>query len=269
VRPPRRDRDGTQDVTPIKSDVVDFQSRAPETSSVFEEIGEHTVSGMSSTLEAFMTQGSMQAESFRLLRAKVQNLAAEQAFRCIGLVSSTSGEGKSTMALGLATALAHEPRNRILLIDADLRKSSIGHYLGLPEGPGLAEWLSGVRATVPITRVLPQGFFLLSAGTARMSQPDQLTTDRLPMLLGMARRLFDFVILDCPPVLPVADAVILQDHLDGFLFVVRAAQSPRETVLRALSHLRPNLVQGVIFNDFRELVSSYHSYAFRQYGEYR
>jgi GAF domain-containing protein len=102
VRPPRRDRDGTQDVTPIKSDVVDFQSRAPETSSVFEEIGEHTVSGMSSTLEAFMTQGSMQAESFRLLRAKVQNLAAEQAFRCIGLVSSTSGEGKSTMALGLA-----------------------------------------------------------------------------------------------------------------------------------------------------------------------
>ena len=218
---------------------------------------------------AVLNGHSMVAEEFRVLRAKLRALDSERAFRCIGLVSSGPGEGKSTICLGLVAALAQEPDTRVLLIDVDMRKSSLESYLGISRAPGLREWLSVPTDTIPVRKIPNHGFTLLSAGLNGDARPELLGSERMATLLAEARRTYDFVILDCPPLVPVADSVILQDLVDGFLFVVRARHTPRETISKALSHLKPDRVRGTVFNDHRDVLPGYQSYGYRQYGSYR
>jgi Mrp family chromosome partitioning ATPase len=88
-------------------------------------------------------------------------------------------------------------------------------------------------------------------------------------LLRAARQDFDYVLVDCPPVSSVVDAVILQDLLDGFLFVVRARHTPRESVVRAAGKLKPARVLGTVFNGQSEILPRYDNYGARQYGSLR
>ena len=85
-------------------------------------------------------------------------------------------------------------------------------------------------------------------------------------LIGACQLSFGFVIVDCPPLSPVADAVAMQDLLDGFLLVVRARNAPRETIQRAVSRLKDGRVQGVVFVDQPEILPSGYSYDDRRYG---
>jgi Mrp family chromosome partitioning ATPase len=210
---------------------------------------------------------SLVVEEFRSLGARVRSLGEEKPFRCIGVVSALGGEGKTTMALGLAYALALDGQSRILFVEADLRKPAAGRYLGIPAVSGLAEWLESTGATVPILRIVPLGFFLLQTGRGPARRPETIGSDRMMRLIAAARESFDYVVVDCPPLVPVADAVILQDLLDGFLLVVRARRSPREAILRAVSSLKPDRIQGVILNDHRELLPGYYRYAYSYYGQ--
>jgi capsular exopolysaccharide synthesis family protein len=205
-------------------------------------------------------------EEFRLLRAKVRALDDERRFRCFGIVSSTAGEGKSTIALGLAAAMAQQPDMKVLLLEGDLRKPALSNYLALPEDAmGLADWLTAGNA--PTVHRLPHpALRVVTAGVPRASRPELLGGERMAEFLDAARSKFDVVLVDCAPLLPVADSVILQDLLDGFLFVVRSRRSPRETILKAVSHLKPDSVRGVVFNDHREIIPGYETYASRQYG---
>jgi Mrp family chromosome partitioning ATPase len=84
--------------------------------------------------------------------------------------------------------------------------------------------------------------------------------------LSVARQTFDVVILDCPPLVPVADSILLQDLVDGFLCVVRARYTPREVLKRALSNLKSEKILGLVLNNRREILASYERNAYRQYG---
>ena len=236
---------------------------------VFEETAEAVPQHLAAVPAAALTPGSLLAEEFRMLRAKVRAVGEQRPFHCSGLVSASGGEGKTTVALGLALALAQEPDRRVLVIEADIRKPSIDSYLGLSRVAGLGDWLEEAQGTVTVRRLVPQGFFLLSAGRSSLQRPELLGSDRMARLLEAARRYFDFVVVDCPPLVPVADSVIMQDLLDGFLFVVRARHSPRETLQRALANIKPDRIHGVVFNDYRDLLPSYYNYGYRQYGQWR
>jgi Mrp family chromosome partitioning ATPase len=131
---------------------------------------------------------------------------------------------------------------------------------------GLSEWLTNPGDSVPVRRVHPPGFALLAAGLVPLRRPELLATDRMTDLLAAARAEFEYVLIDCPPVLPVADAILIQDGLDGFAFVVRARHSPRETVLRAASRLKPEKLLGLVFNDQSEILPNYYNYGNRYYG---
>jgi capsular exopolysaccharide synthesis family protein len=185
---------------------------------------------------------------------------------CLAVTSSLPGEGKSTITTGLAGALAREPGRRILLIEADLRRPSLQATLGLPPAPGLGEWLNGRIDYVPVRLVQPGGFFLLVAGQCELERPEFLGSPRMDSLLHAARGLFDLVLLDAMPILPVADAVLIQDLVDGFLLVVRSRQTPREALRDALARLRPDRVMGVVLNDQQEHRSSYRTRAYQRYG---
>lgn len=206
-------------------------------------------------------------EELRLLIARIQLINDERAARCIGMLSATGGEGKTTLSIGLAATLAAEPDRRVLLMEADLRKPAIETHLGLPRSAGVAEWLRGLPGPLPLRWVTPPGFALVSAGRIGLDRPELLGSNRMAALVDAARRSFDFVIIDCPPVTAVADAVILQDLVDGFLFVVRARHSPRETVLRAASRLRADRIIGTVFNDEREVPPGYDRYDHPRFGD--
>jgi capsular exopolysaccharide synthesis family protein len=254
------DRSNTNKVRPVEPN----EAKGTPT---FEELGRALIRDLAPVPDAVTAPSSPAAEEFRVLRAKVKALDEERTLRCVGIVSASAGEGKSTMVLGLGTTLAQEPDRKVLVIDCDLRKPTLEKYLGLSHVAGLSEWLEGRVSAVPVRRVEPQGFFLLAPGHSSNQRPELLGSERMARLLEAAREVFDFVILDCPPLVPVADSVILQDLVDGFLFVVRARHSPRDTVSKALSHLKADRVRGAIFNDHRDVLPGYNSY--RGYGGYR
>jgi succinoglycan biosynthesis transport protein ExoP len=209
---------------------------------------------------------SLAGEQFRLLGARLRALGRDKRLRRIGVVSAALGEGKTTVALGLARALSLDRQRRVLLLEFDLRRPIIDHALGFtPPEVGLAEYLQGKGDVPVLRRPMPGGFWLLSAGSAQFEKPSVLSSPRFLALLESADRVFDYVIVDCPPLLPVADAVVIQDLLDGFVFVVRSRHSPRETIQRAISVIRPGLVVGLVLNGQRDIIPSYGEYAYRRY----
>jgi len=210
---------------------------------------------------------SVIGEEFRLLRAKLQEVRQQRSrIDCLAVVSSLPGEGKSTISLGLSTALARDLGQRVLLIEGDLRRPSISDDLGLPPFPGLADWLNGGAQRIPLRRVEPGGFFLLGAGTAELERPEDIGSPRMEALLRAARDRFDIVVLDTTPILPVADVVLLQDLVDGLLLVVRSRMTPRSAIREALGKIRSDKLIGVVLNDQREYRDSYMTHAYAGYG---
>jgi Mrp family chromosome partitioning ATPase len=207
-------------------------------------------------LAALLSPDSRAFESFRMLRTKVRALGAERPLGCIGLVSAIAQEGTSSVAVGLAGALAQEPEQRVLLVEATLRKPALERALGLAPAPGLSEWLGGpASGAVPLRRVEPWGFHLLAGGAPAPQPSELLGSASMAHLLAAARSHFDTVLLDCPPLETVADSVMLQDLLDGFLFVVRARHSSHDAIRQAVAHLKPGVVRGVVFTDRTEILN--------------
>jgi capsular exopolysaccharide synthesis family protein len=219
-----------------------------------------------SFIESLNDASSFAGEELRLLAVKVQDIRRERGVTCLALTSTLPGEGKSTVAVGLAGALAREPGRRVLLIEADVRRPSLTPTLGLPPAAGLGEWLNGGLDYVPVRLIEPGGFFLLVAGKTDLERPELLGSQRMDALLRAARGLFDFVLLDTMPVLPVADAVLMQDLVDGFLLVVRSRQTRRDAIQDALARLRADRLLGVVLNDHEEQRDSYRARAYKHYG---
>jgi Mrp family chromosome partitioning ATPase len=214
--------------------------------------------------QAVLGSGHYLAEEFRFLAAKVAALAAS---RCtaIGVVSAGPREGKTTVALGLAAALARSSPRRVLLLEADVRQPVIEACLGLPRSGGVAEWLSGRGQGVPVRTITPPGFALIAGGREGMARPELLGSERMGALVGACRLAFGFVVVDCPPLSPVADAVAIQNLLDGFLLVVRGRYTARQDVARAASRLNQNRIHGVVFNHHPEILRGGHN-SYQRYG---
>jgi capsular exopolysaccharide synthesis family protein len=232
----------------------------------FSEEGVVAPSGRVPILECVNDPNSLVGEELRLLRARVMDICRQRRFKCLALTSALPGEGKSTLSLGLAAALARQPDKRVLLVEADLRRPSLSKSLGLAPASGLSEWLHGYLDHVPVRIVSPDGFQLLVAGRAPLERPEVLASPRMEAFLGAARGLYDVVIIDGVPLLPVADATLFQDLVDGFLLVVRSRQTPREAIQRGLARLRADRIVGLVLNDFREVIRTYESQAYTKYG---
>jgi len=217
---------------------------------------------------AMQAPGSLLNEEFRLLAARVRMLDEKAPFRVIGIVSAVPSEGKTTVALGLATTLARATRQRVLIVEADLRKPSIENYLGIPHAGGVSDWLAGSTTMAPIRTLAGWSVGLLPAGRAVLDNMDALGSERMASLVAAGRENFPYVILDCPPLTPVADAVALQDHVDGLLMVVRAGRAPREAILRAAERVKPGKIRGAVFVDEPEIVAKDYSYGYRRYSGY-
>ena len=211
--------------------------------------------------QAVLGSGHYLAEEFRFLASKVAGLAKKR-FTTIGVVSTGPTEGKTTVALGLTAALARISDQRALLLEADLRQPSIERYLGLPRTSGVAEFLAGRSENVIVRTISPPDFAIVGAGRERLAKPELLGSERMAALIGACQLSYGFVVVDCPPLDPVADAVSLQDMIDGFLLVIRARRSPKAAIERAMSRLKKDRVRGIVFNDQPEILPVGYAYGY-------
>lgn len=201
------------------------------------------------------------AEQFRSLRSRLCQLRAGQPLRTILITSALAGEGKTFVTFNLAQAIVQQRDQRVLIIDADLRSSRLHRLLGAPHTPGLSEYLEGKADEIAVMQSSQDGNLYLVPGGAQVANPSELLANgRLKRLIDCVAPLFDWVIVDSPPCLPVTDANVAADCCDALLLVVKAYSTPAEIAQRAKEELRGKNVLGVVFNSVSEKLLTYGSY---------
>jgi len=202
---------------------------------------------------------SLGAERFRRLRTRLRELRAGRKLKTLLVTSPLPQDGKSTVALNLATALADQEDSPVLVLEGDLRRPFLKRQLGLKAWPGLSECLQqGVEPLAALRRMEPLGFYLLPAGQSVAKPTELLQSQRFSSLIESLTAYFNWILIDSPPVVPVADTLVLKAHTDATLLVGRAGVTPREAIEEALKNLGPDHVIGLILNGADGLTRSYY-----------
>jgi len=215
-------------------------------------------------LVSFVAPSSLEADQYRMLRHAVERLHEEAGHQVFGVTSAGAGDGKTVTTLNLAGSLAQSATTRVLVVCADLHRETATQYLGLTRqgSPGLAEALADSRYELRqvITHLETLNISIVPAGTAQTRPYELLASPRLEMLLDEARRQFDYVLVDTPPIAPLADCRLLGRWVDGFILVVAANKTPRKLLGEALNVLHSARVFGVVFNGDEQQLSPYYGY---------
>jgi len=207
-----------------------------------------------------LPQGSLQpaindmknglADSLRVVRTNLIYGSAEGRPKVLAFTSASPGEGKSTVAAGLAILFAQN-KARVLLIDADLRRPSVHQLLSLSQSPGLSGALAAEGPTTLVTRNGPvRGLDVLPAGTPQNLSAERLGSDAMKALIDQARSRYDWVIIDSPPALGLSDASVIATLADGIVVVCSGDKTPRQAVRHVADQLKAvrAKVLGVVLN---------------------
>ena len=177
-------------------------------------------------------------EAYKQLRTNVLFSLPGSDCKVIGVTSAAPGDGKSTNAINLAISMAQIGK-KVLLVDCDLRMPSVSAKLRIPGAPGLSDFIVGqARIEDVVWKVERFGFNVMPAGNIPPDATGLLEARQIESLFTAFRKIYDFVIVDLPPVNTVADAVILSKFIDGYLLVVRQKQTRHRAVEEMLKQLR-------------------------------
>jgi len=205
-------------------------------------------------------------EKFKGLRSMVEQKVDLHQMKLLGITSSIAGEGKTLCSANLGRSLASTGRKRILLVDMDIRKSELTRGMNARRTPGLTEHLLGGATLEQILR--PTRFPNLSLVTSGMevsSPADLLAGESFKSLLREIRELYDVILLDTPPVLPVADTPTIRDLADGFLLVYRVGFTPIALLRQAIEELGEKYLIGAVLNRVETASPGYYQ---KYYGSY-
>ena len=214
---------------------------------------------------------SAYTEQFRSLRTRILEAGERMEMRAIVITSAGVAEGKTLTALNLAWLLAQTEGVRALVIDSDLRRPCATDYLGIDAKVGLSEVLGGqLRLEDAIVRLEPSGLYLLPGGRPRDDVAELLSGPNYARLLTEVRRMFDYIIIDAPPLGIFTDANVLISRADGGLLVVRAGKTRYSAVDKLLEQMPKERLLGVVLNrtDEQPDESSYY-YQHRYYNRER
>lgn len=205
-------------------------------------------------------------EQFRSLRTKLLQAGERQQMRAVVITSAGVGEGKTLTALNLAWLLAQTEGLRALLIDSDLRQPCVTEYLGIDAPLGLSEVLAGaVKTEEAIVRLDPAGLYLLPGGKARDDVAELLSGPSYARLLADVRRMFDYIVIDAPPLGVFTDANVLTDRADAALLVVRSGKTRYTVIDRLLEQIPRQKLFGVVLNHVDEQFDESAYYYQRRY----
>jgi len=189
------------------------------------------------------------AEEFRTLRSRLYQIREKIQLKNLMVTSALPKEGKSFVAANLAQVMVRQHGRRALVIDADLRNPGMHRHLGARQSPGLTEYLLGeCDEFAALQRGPMENLFFMPAGRVAGSAPELLANGRLKLLLQRVEPLFDWIIIDTSPVIPVSDATLVANFCDGILMVVRSNMTPSDMARRAREEFPDKLLVGVVLN---------------------
>jgi capsular exopolysaccharide synthesis family protein len=200
-------------------------------------------------------------EEFRTLRSRLYQAREKQPLTKLLITSALPKEGKSFTASNLAQVIVRQHGRRVLLIDADLRNPQLHKLLGAEPGPGLSDYLqSEADEFSVIQRGSMENLFLIPAGRNSGNPAELLANGRLKFLLSRLETMFDWIIIDSAPAVPVADAALLANFCDGVLMVVRSNSTPIDAARRAKKEFVDRNLVGVVLNGITPDLSPYSYY---------
>jgi len=210
------------------------------------------------------------SEELRTLRSRLYQIRQNEPLQKILVTSALPADGKTFVTINLGQMIVRQPNRRVLIIDADLRRSQMHTALGAPPSPGVTDYLKGTASELDIIQRGPvENFYFIPGGSEDQHPAELLANGRMKLLLDRLAPLFDWILVDSPPALPVADGTQLAGFCDGVLLVVHAGRTPFDMAQRARDEFRDRRILGVVMNRVSRgdaYSSYYYSYYKAGYG---
>jgi protein-tyrosine kinase len=211
-------------------------------------------------------EGARGTEEFRTLRSRLYHLREKMPLKKLLITSALPKEGKSFTSSNLAQVMVRQHGRRALLIDADLRAPRLHTMLGTTSDPGLSDYLLGKKDEFSIMQRGPlENLFFIPSGTGAADPAELVGNGRLKVLLQRVESLFDWIIIDSPPAIPVSDASVLAKACDGVLMVVRSNSTPFDLARKARQEFPDQALIGVVLNGTGEDALPYTRYYYESY----
>ncbi|HYT41409.1 MAG TPA: CpsD/CapB family tyrosine-protein kinase, partial [Methylomirabilota bacterium] len=204
---------------------------------------------------------SLITEQYRILYSKLSQLIKGNPQSIFAISSSIKGEGKTISSLNLAVVMARDFGKKILLIEGDFRNPCIARYLQLKPQTGMIDiLLNNADFQSSVLTFAVENLSILPVVKSVQNSSSVLSSQEMIMLISMLKEKYDFILIDCPPILSLPDMNIIEKLVDGILLVIRAERIPRDAVKTALNSLGTDKIVGVILNDAKQPSSQYYHY---------
>jgi receptor protein-tyrosine kinase len=218
---------------------------------------------------AFHDRYSAHCEQYRSVRARLLTMNAQRTPQVIAVTSSIPEEGKSVSTINLSLVMAEGGEHRILIVDADFRRTSIARMLGVPSEPGFAEVLRGDVSLADALQPTPYpNLKVLAAGHVKdKAYGDLLGGPSTAAALEQFREAFDYTFTDTPPITTVSDVCLLAPHCNGAIMVIEMRRTPEPTVQQAVRTLQANNVKvlGCLLSRYRDRGTGYYEHYYSSY----
>ena len=247
------ERSGAEFLAPVESvaDLLGSEERETEPVDTFSSAQIlHPVPPSDARMVCLTDQGCLGAEKFRLLGLRLRHLREKRKLKRIVVTSTMPEEGKSMVAANLALNQARSKVLKAVLIDGDLRRPTLASRFGFHRSlPGLSECLRGERKLADVVYKLEgTGLWFLPAGMAPENPIELMQLGRLSETLDQLGTFFDWIIIDTPPIFPLADTPLWMKLADGVLMVTREGVSEKKLLGQAVEALDPATLLGVVVN---------------------
>src|SRR5580698_9583383 len=206
---------------------------------------------------------SLGAEKFRFLAVRLRHLRQSRPLKKVLITSTIPQEGKSTVAANLACTLARRKQQRTLLLEGDLRRPTVAARFGLGRVAGLSEWFHGEGTAMNIYHLESLNLWVLPAGNAAENPLELMQSGKLGSLMERLTEWFDWIVIDSPPVLPLADTSVWARLADGILLVTRPGVTEKHQLERGLATLEKSKLLGALMNSSTD---ASHSDYYQRYG---
>lgn len=205
---------------------------------------------MENQLITVSSPDSPAAEAYRTLRTNIQFSSVDRKIKTLAITSSGPGEGKSTTAANLAVVLAQNG-HKTILVDCDQRKSKIHKIFKISNQVGISDLLVGnIELNDAVKSISIKNLFIMTSGTKPPNPSELLGSKKMYELLEKLKEVFEYIILDTPPILSVTDAQVLAGHSDGCILVVASGETARDSAVKAKELLQKvgAKILGVVLN---------------------
>lgn len=200
------------------------------------------------------------ANQYRILYTKLEHISVRNSYKAFAVTSAVKGEGKTITSLNLAYVMANDFRKRVVLVECDLKNPSLSPYL--TESDNSYDLIAVIKGEIDLHAAMIQleqtSLYFLPVRQISKNSIELINSQRMKGVLNTLKAEFDYVLIDCPPILPLADMNIISKIADGVVLVVMAGKTPKDIVLKAAQSLNSANIAGIVLNGANTLLKKYY-----------